>query len=67
MIVTAVKGLSYMPSVLSSHGSGLLKLDCQATDTCVIICKSNIKRWLMWGLKFHLFSWRKAFWDAEVH
>ena len=30
----SVIGLSYMPSVLSSHGSGLSYPDCQATDPC---------------------------------
>lgn len=29
----SVIGLSYMPNVLSSHGSGLSYPDCQATDT----------------------------------
>lgn len=60
MIVTAVIGLSYMPNVLSSHGSGLSYLGVKQLIHAVVICKSNITRLLMQGLKFTFSCWKKA-------
>lgn len=59
MIVTAVIGLSYMPNVLSSHGSGLSYPDCQATDTCSSHLQVKYNELVNAGLKFHFPARRK--------
>lgn len=60
MIVTAVIGLSYMPNVLSSHGSGLLYLDCQATDTFSSHLQVKYYQVVNAGIEIPFSCWKKA-------
>lgn len=66
MMVTAVIGLSYMPTVLSSHGSGLSYLDCQATDTCSSHLQVKYYQVVNAGIEIPFSSWKKALSEIKV-